>query len=132
MTAQARPAPAAPAIAKGALIAIAVLALLGAVASGVRLPLVSSDRDALLAMLVVGWLGCAVSAGSTILALGWRHPACLFGIGTGLLALAVIALTLLGALPAVAGMSPDRVGFVALGLIFLAKAVVGMTAFSRR
>jgi hypothetical protein len=121
-----RSAPEWPAGGLGAAPIVGALALGFVVAhlAGARLPLVNSDRDAFFALLILGWLGCMAGAGSTIQALGWRHPICLAGMSIGLAGLAFIGLALLR----VAGIHTDRGTIAALGAVFGIKWALSLAA----
>lgn len=122
---------------KASIPGLLALALVVAVLSGARLPVISTDRDAFLAMLGLGWLGCMVSAGSTVQALGWRHPISLLGVALGVVALILVALVFTGTTAPLASLaqafagpasraSAERVQFVGLGAVIVAKSALGL------
>ena len=88
-----------------------------------QLPLISNDRGALVALVVVGMAMCSVGGiGKAIGLYGWKHPITLAGNALGVLILVVFAAVLLGIpLPLIAS---DRAAFVAITLIGAIKVAI--------
>ncbi len=108
---------------------------------GTQLPLITSDRRAVAALVVLGWLACSMAVGPVTRALGWGDPLVLAAMGLGLLALTLIVLValdraaVLAAVPealGVRGLSGNRIAFVSLALVLLAKVCLGVATYARR
>jgi len=108
-------------------------ALAAAYLAGATLPFVHSDRDAFLAVLAIGWLGCMAGAGPTAVMIGWTHPVALLGTALGVGSLAVVVSTLAGwsgpvAWTAqVAGVPLDRAGLLLLAIALAIKPALAIT-----
>ena len=146
MIAQSRPTaigtPIAASTMKAGSLGFLILGLTVAVLANIGLPLISSERDEFLALVAVGLVTCMAGAGSSIQALGWRHPINVIGIGLGLASLVLIALVLTGNtapltwLADAAGgsrpVSPERVAFVGLAAMLLTKWGLGFARLAAR
>lgn len=103
------------------------------------LPLIGSDRGALIALLVVGMAMCAVGGiGPAQATLGWTHPMTLLGSAFGTLILFVGGAALMGQgsflAPRAAGLprptdagettSPERGAFVVITILIIAKLLI--------
>lgn len=77
-----------------AVLGVLALVIVFAALTGRRLPLVSSDRAALIALVVVGMAMCARGIGRVAAAGLWAHPVAIVGylLGAVILALAVAVL----------------------------------------
>ena len=80
----------------GLLFVIAAVAVAARAITGSSLPLVSSDRGALIAVAVIGMAGCAIAGVSQAAPLGWTHPVIVVGSILGVVALAVLAAGVFG------------------------------------
>lgn len=81
------------------ILGILALVLVYAVVTGsnITMPVISTDRAALIALLVVGVAMCAVGGiGPSISQYGWSHPVTIIGSIVGLLTLVVVLAVLLG------------------------------------
>ena len=108
-------------------LAVVAAGLVAARLVGLDLPLVSSDRAAVVALLVVGLALCGTGPlGRLIEAKAWLSPFFLVGIAVGSLALVAAAVYLLGGAPL--GIADDRAALVALAAVVATKLAVGMMA----
>lgn len=88
--------------------------------TGTRLPLLGSDRAALIALLLLGMSMCAL--GMQTVRYGWLNPFNLAGILLGVLALVAAGAALAGVkVPYIGG---DRAAIIALSLIMVAKVML--------
>jgi hypothetical protein len=103
----------------GLLAALFVLAVLG----GVALPLVTSDKIAVLVLGIVGLVMCTLAgSGPTIASKGWSNPFTIVGTVLGILILLIVLGVLLGVqLPLLAD---DRDAFLAVAGIGLLKVLI--------
>jgi hypothetical protein len=86
-----------------------------------KLPLISSERGAFFALVVIGFAMCTL--GMQFERYGWAHPASIAGIILGSLALIVVAAVLFRLrLPL---LTDERAATIALTAIMAAKVVVG-------
>jgi hypothetical protein len=89
-----------------------------------RVPFVTSDRAAVLALAATGFLMCTLSMGRTTTGLGWGHPITLIGVGLGVLILALVVVVLAGwRLPF---LPSDRAVFITLAVLGLLKWGLGI------
>lgn len=105
------------------------LALVGAAVTGASLPLISSDRAALIALTVVAVAMCARGPLGILAARGaWLSWAFVLGVVLGVLGLAVVASVFLGTpIPVLdTVVATDRAAFLALAGVVLAKVTVGV------
>ena len=112
---------------------VAVLGLVAAAVvvftlSGRPLPLIADDRAALIALGIVGLVMCTLGGvGKVQSALGWAHPITIVGSVFGVVAMAIVGLSLLNVkLPAI---TTDRSAIIALAIVMLVKA--GLSGVSR-
>ena len=75
---------------------VVALVVAAAVMRGSTLPLVGVGRGPLIAIAILGMIGCTAAGVSQATPLGWTHPLIVFGSVTGVIALAVIAAGLFG------------------------------------
>lgn len=122
------------------IVAVIGIGLIVAFLAGAQLPLVTSDRRAVAALAVLGWVGCSMGVGPVTQAIGWRDPLVLAAIGLGVVALSLIAIVALDradVLATVAGsvglgdVPGNRIALVALGLVMVAKVGLGAAASTR-
>lgn len=106
----------------GALGIIALLLIVGTLFN-IKLPLITSDRTALIALVLVGIAMCTSGGiGRSLELYGWEHPITLIGIVAGVLILAITLLTLAGVqLPLI---TTDRAAFIAVAVIAAIKVLV--------
>lgn len=116
------------------LVALA-LCVAGAAIADPDLPVVGSGRGALLAVAVLGMVGCSVGGLSRAPVLGWSHPFIVVGSILGVVALVVIASGLLESdvvLRPVAQLAPGGLAAdlsaVQLAIVALAGVIVAKTA----
>lgn len=105
------------------LLGILLVAAAVAFALGVRLPLITSSRAALIVLLVAGLISCTIGGiGQVSAANAWAHPISIVGYVLGALLLVVGAAYLLGRpLPLISG---DRAYLFAFSGILLAKIIL--------
>jgi len=127
-----------------AILGALMLAFVAAVLAGARLPVIATDRDAFVALVILGWVTCMTGAGSAIQSLGWRHPITIAGSMLGFVALALIVLVVTGTTAPLASLaeafggsvgsatSADRVAFVGLALVLAAKWLLGIARLAAR
>lgn len=103
-------------------VSLVVVELSGSIAS---IPLISTDRAALIALLVVGMAMCAVGGiGPAVASQGWNSPYTLTGAALGIVALLVAGTALLGIrLPLI---PDDRTAFLVLAGIGLLKVIFNL------
>jgi hypothetical protein len=103
-------------------------AVVAAGLTGIRLPLLGSDRAALIALVILGMSMCAL--GMQTMTFGWLNPFNVIGMILGALALGLAVAVLMGV--RVPYISSDRAAMIALALIMATKALLavlrGMTA----
>ena len=105
----------------GIVAALIVVTILG----GREFPLVATERQAVLALLVIGVVMCTLGGiGPTQSAYGWTHPIMLAGIVLGILALLVAGLTLVGANTTIGLIATDRSALITLTVIMVLKVVL--------
>ncbi len=123
------------------LLAVVGAGLTVAFLGGTELPLVTSDRRAVAALVVLGWIACSMAVGPVTQALGWTSPFVLAAIGLGVVALALIALValdraaILTAIPdavGVHGLSGNRIALFGLAIVLLAKVCLGVATYLQR
>jgi energy-converting hydrogenase Eha subunit A len=103
----------------GVVAALLILAVLTNATT--QLPVISSDRGALVALVVVGLAMCATGGiGKAISRHGWKHVVTLLGGVLGALILAIFVAALFG-VPVVAN---DRAAFEAITLIGVVKVLI--------
>ena len=108
-----------------AVLGIVALVMVVAVLTGRQLPLISTERGAVLALTVIGIVMCMLGGiGPTQSQYGWTHPFMLVGIVLGALALIVSGLTLIGANVSVPLISTDRSALIALSVIIVLKVLM--------
>ncbi|MDF2627539.1 MAG: hypothetical protein K0R39_1370 [Symbiobacteriaceae bacterium] len=90
--------------------------------TGTRLPLIHSDRSALIALVVLGMSMCAL--GMQTVTYGWTNPFNLAGTILGALALALAAAVLLGA--RVPYIGSDRSAMIVLAAVMAVKVVLAV------
>jgi hypothetical protein len=109
----------------GAVLGAAYLARLG------QLP-IHSDRDAFLAVLLMGWLGCTVGMRAVVGRSGWARPDIAIGAALGVAALAVVGFTLMGwggpltSISSLTGLSLDGMGVLLLAVILAVKSALAL------
>ncbi len=134
MTSQASTAAAdAGTLASTILIALAGAGLVTGVLAGARIPFVSSDRDAFIALAVLGWIGCTVAVGRVTADVGWMHPLVIAAACLGVAVLAVIgsvALGHAGLFTALGGGSGERGAFLVLASLLAAKVALRIVAWT--
>ncbi|MBI5671152.1 MAG: hypothetical protein HZC41_24410 [Chloroflexi bacterium] len=91
------------------------------------LPLITSDRAALIALVVIGFAMCAIGgSGRAISTFGMTSPVTIIGSALGLLVLLVAGARLAGVnLPVIVD---DRAAFVAVAVIGVVKVAVNLAA----
>lgn len=108
----------------GVLGIVAVL-IVSAILTGKQIPVISNERSALIALVVIGIVMCTLGGiGPTQNTYGWTHPVMLIGIVLGVLALLVTGLTLIGANISVPLIATDRSAFIALAVIMALKVAM--------
>lgn len=90
--------------------------------TGTRLPLINSDRSALIALVILGMSMCAL--GMQTVTYGWTNPFNLAGTIIGALALALAAALLLGA--RVPYIGSERTAIIALAAVMAVKVVLAV------
>ncbi len=116
-------------IVAGILGLVAVVMLFN-VLTGRQFPLVTDERGALVALVVIGVVMCTLGGiGPTQSTYGWTHPIMFAGIILGVLALLVTGLTLIGANTAIPLIGTDRSALIALATIMVIK--VALVALQR-
>jgi hypothetical protein len=103
------------------LAALLVLAVL--THANAQLPLISTERGALVALVVLGMAMCSGGAMSKVIGRhGWKHPITVIGVVLGVVIFAVFLAALTGvSLPLVAS---EREAFLAITLIAVMKVVI--------
>lgn len=97
---------------------VAVL-LVFAVLTGRKVPLISGNRAAFIALAVSGFAMCSIGMGKIATGLGWTHPITIIGIVLGtLLILLVVAMLAGWQVPFIADY---RAAFVAVAVVGLVK-----------
>jgi hypothetical protein len=99
-------------------LAVATLAYVWAVLAGTKLPFISTDRMAFIALAVVGMTICAIGGIGKAAAVGWTEPITIIGTVLGAAALLVIVSVF-------AGWLTDRTGIVILASVMAMKWLVG-------
>lgn len=90
--------------------------------TGIRLPLIGSDRSALIALLILGMSMCAL--GMQITTYGWLNPFNVAGVLLGTLAMGLAVAVLVGVrVPYISG---DRAAMVAISLIMAVKVLLAV------
>lgn len=104
------------------LLGLLAVLLVGSVFTGVKLPFISNERIALVALVVIGFTMCSLGMGRHIESLGWTHWVNIAGMILGALVLLLFALVLAGVkVPLVSG---ERAAILAVSVIGLAKVVL--------
>ena len=105
------------------LLGILTLLLVAAVLAGLKLPLISSYRTALVALLVIGMATCMAGGIGRVAAVNaWAHPLSILGYIVGGLILVIAAAALMGKpLPLISG---DRAAFIAIAVLIASKWVL--------
>ncbi len=99
----------------GIVAALLVLAVL----TGRKVPMISGDRAAFIALAVLGFAMCSIGMGKIATGLGWTHPVTIVGVALGaLLMLLVIAMLAGWQVPLIADY---RAAFVAVAVVGLVK-----------
>jgi hypothetical protein len=102
---------------------ILALLLVGATLTGTRLPLISTDRIALIALVVVSMGMCSYGAGRGYGLFGWLNPFTFLGMAVGLVILAIFVGRLAGwTLPLI---TTDRDAILAIAALEVGKVLVG-------
>lgn len=103
---------------------VAAVVVLAAYLLGWKVPLIGSDRTALLILAGVGFGMCMLAMDRTVTGLGWTHPITLIGSGLGvLLILLVIAMLAGWRLPFIPN---DRAALLAVAFLGLVKWGLGI------
>jgi hypothetical protein len=104
---------------------VAVLFVL-AVLSGRKVPLISGDRAAFIALAVIGFAMCSIGMGKIATGLGWTQPITIIGIVRGaLLVLLVIAVLAGWRVPFI---TDYRAAFTTVAVIGLVKWALAWTS----
>lgn len=91
-----------------------------------RVPLVSTDQAAFVALAATGFAMCTPSLGRTTTGLGWTHPITLIGTVLGvLIGLLVVAVVVGWRVPFIA---TDRAAFIVVAVLGLVKWGLGLFA----
>ena len=90
--------------------------------TGTRLPLIHSDRSALIALVILGMSMCAL--GMQTVTYGWTNPFNLAGTVLGAIALVLAAAVLLGA--RVPYIGSERAAIIALAAVMAVKVVLAV------
>ena len=108
-------------------LALVAVSLVYVVATGrnLTMPIIATDRAALIALLVVGIAMCAVGGiGKAIDAYGWSNPVTIIGSVIGVLTLVVVGAVLFGVrLPII---TDERAAFVFVAGVIVAKIVFNL------
>jgi hypothetical protein len=102
------------------LLNILALLLVVAVLTGLKLPLISSYRAGLVALIVIGMAACTMGGLGRVAAAGaWAHPLSILGYLIGALILVIAGAALFGKqLPLISG---DRAVFIAVAVLIGSK-----------
>ncbi|MBL8055221.1 MAG: hypothetical protein JNK29_00920 [Anaerolineales bacterium] len=105
------------ALAAGA-VGLVTTSLLAAYLLGIKLPVITSDRAAFLAVAGLGFLMCMLGMGKVVTGLGWTHPLSILGSVVGALILGLVLVVLAGwRLPFLADDRAALIAVVVLGLV---------------
>lgn len=84
--------------------------------TGRRFPLIADDRQAFIALVVIGFAMCSVGMGSMVNSMGWSHWTIIAGSILGVAAMALIIAVLMGIkLPLISGYREAIIGLSAIG-----------------
>jgi hypothetical protein len=93
------------------------------------LPLITNDRAALIALVIIGFAMCTVGgSGKAFAAYGWAHPITIIGSVLGVLILALVGARLVNLnLPLIVD---DRAAFIAVAAIGVLKVLINVAAWA--
>ena len=104
---------------------IVALLLVFAVLTGRKVPLISGDRTAFIALAVIGFGMCSIGMGKIATGLGWTHPITIVGIAAGALVILLVIAMLAGwRVPFIADYRAAFITVAAVGLVKWALAWV--------
>ena len=107
------------------LLGILAAALVFAVLTGRKVPLISSERAALVVLVVIGMAMCTNGIGRVAAAGAWTHPLSVLGYLLGALILVVAGAAILGRpLPLVSGVQQAIIAVSVLGVLKLVVSIV--------
>lgn len=104
------------------ILGLLAILLVAAVISGLKIPFISNEKVAMIALLVIGMAVCSTGIGRVASVNGWAHPVSIAGYVNGALILMIGAAALLGkSLPFI----PDgRVALIVVLLLMIDKYVL--------
>ncbi|HEX6306434.1 MAG TPA: hypothetical protein VFZ76_19700 [Anaerolineales bacterium] len=107
------------------LLGILAAALVFAVLSGRKVPLISGERAALIVLVVIGMAMCTNGIGRVAASGAWTHPLSILGYLLGALILVVAGAAILGRpLPLVPGVHQAIIAVSVLGVLKLVFSIV--------
>lgn len=96
---------------------VAVL-FIAAVLMGWKVPMISDDRAAFIALAVIGFVMCSIGMGKIATGLGWTHPITLVGVVLGALVILLVVAMLAGwQVPFIADYRAAFIAVAGIGLV---------------